>query len=177
MTNNTLENKDMLATNNNSKSNHFVNTAESMVKHMVKMAANKNNVNAQSVNVHYVKNIANRHTLVKKNFQIAVYVPLLLRLSNNVEENPGPRTINHVVDPTYTVHADFNQGNEFIFGMNAGNQCVPMSLCAIVYEEIKSVNIWDKLMLNSILIPGNSLYSMISQSINMSYLLLTDVPE
>ena len=38
----------------------------------------------------------------------AVYVPLLLRLSNDVEENPGPRTINDIVDPTYTVHADFN---------------------------------------------------------------------
>ena len=177
MTNNTLKNKDMLLTNNNSKSNHSVNIAESTVKHMVKMAANENNVNAQNVNVHYVKNIANRHTLVKKIFQIAVYVPLLLRLSNDVEENPGPRTINHIVDPTYTVHADFNQGNELMFGMNAGKQCVAMSLCAIVYKEIKSVNIWDKLMLNSILISGNSLYSMISQSINKSYLLLTDVPE
>ena len=41
----------------------------------------------------------------------AVYVPLLLRLSNDVEENPGPRTINDIVDLTYTVHADFNQGN------------------------------------------------------------------
>ena len=33
----------------------------------------------------------------------AVYVPLLLRLSNDVEENPGPRSINDIVDPTYTV--------------------------------------------------------------------------
>ena len=49
----------MLLTNNNSKSNHSVNIAESTVKHMVKMAANENNVNAQNVNVHYVKNIAN----------------------------------------------------------------------------------------------------------------------
>ena len=31
-------------------------------------------------------------------------------------------------------------------------------------------------MLNSILICGNSLYAIISQSINKSYLLLTDVP-
>ena len=106
----------------------------------------------------------------------AVYVPLLLRLSNDVEENPGPRTINDIVNHTYTVHADFNQGNELKFGMNAGKQCVAMSLCAIVYKEIKSVNIWDRLMLNSILICGDSLYSIISQSINKSYLLLTDVP-
>ena len=106
-----------------------------------------------------------------------VYVPLLLSLANDVEENPGPGTINDVVDPTYTVHADFNQGNELMFGINAGKQCVAMPLCAIVYKEIKSANIWDRLMLNSILNCGNNLYSIISQSINKSYLLLTDVPE
>ena len=103
-------------------------------------------------------------------------MPLLLRLSNDVEENPGPRTINDIVDHTCAVHADFNQGNELMFGMNAGKQCVAMSLYAIVYKEIKSVNIWDRLMLNGILICGNSLYGIISRSINKSYLLLTDVP-
>ena len=55
------------------------------------------------------------------------------------EENPGPRAINDIVDPTYTVHVDFNQGSELMFGINAGKQCV--SLYAIVYQEIKSVNI------------------------------------
>ena len=88
-------------------------------------------------------------------------MPLLLRLSNDVEENPGPRTINDLVDSTYTVHAGFNQGNELMFGINASKQCAAMSLCAIVHKEIKSVNIWDRLMLNSILIYGNSLYSII----------------
>ncbi|XP_028402113.1 uncharacterized protein LOC114525103 [Dendronephthya gigantea] len=106
-----------------------------------------------------------------------VYVPLLLRLSNDVEENPGPRTINDIVDPACTIHADFNQGNDLMFGVNAGKQCVAMSLYAIVYKEIKSVNIWDKSILNTILISGNSLYCVISRSINKSYLLLTDVPE
>ena len=106
-----------------------------------------------------------------------VYVPSLLRLANDVEEHPGPRTLNDVVNPTYSVHADVHQGNELMFGVNAGKQCVAMSLCAIVYKEIKSVNIWDRMMLNSILIFGNNLYSIISQSVNKSYLLLTDVPE
>ena len=41
-----------------------------------------------------------------------VHVPLLLRLSNDVEENPGPRNINEIVDRTYTVHADFHQGDQ-----------------------------------------------------------------
>ena len=35
---------------------------------------------------------------------------LLLKLSNDVEENPGP-AINHIVDWSYTIHASFNQGN------------------------------------------------------------------
>ena len=63
-------------------------------------------------------------------------VPLLLRLSNDVEESPGPRTINDIVDPAYIVHGDFNQGSELMFGMNAGKECVAMSLCAIVYKKL-----------------------------------------
>ena len=107
----------------------------------------------------------------------AVFVPLLLRLSNDVEENSGPKTINDIVDPTCTIIADFNQGNELMFGVNAGKQCVAMSLYAIVYKEIKQVNIWDRIILNTILICGNSLYDIISHSINKSYLLLTDIPQ
>ena len=65
-----------------------------------------------------------------------VYVPLLLRLSNDVEENPGPRTINDIVDSTYTVHAGFNQGNELMFGMNASKQCVAMSLWQLYAKKL-----------------------------------------
>ena len=71
-----------------------------------------------------------------------VYVPLLLRLSNDVEENPGPTNVNEIVDPTFTVCADFNQGNASMFGSNAGKQCVAMSIYAILYNEIKSINTW-----------------------------------
>jgi hypothetical protein len=106
-----------------------------------------------------------------------VHVPLLLRLSNDVEENPGPRNINEIVDRTYTVHADFHQGDQLMFRSNAGKQCVAMSLCSIVYNEIKSVNIWDTSVMNQILVYGNNLYGVISQSINKDFLLLTDVPE
>jgi hypothetical protein len=52
------------------------------------------------------------------------------------------KTINEIVDRTYTVHADFQQGDQLMFRSNAGKQCVAMSLCSIVYSEIKSVNIW-----------------------------------
>ena len=66
----------------------------------------------------------------KDNTQRHVYniVQLLLRLSNDVEENryPGP-TINDIVDCSYITHASFNQGND-LFRSNAGKQCVAMSL-------------------------------------------------
>ena len=100
---------------------------------------------------------------------------LLLRLSNDVEENPGP-TVNDIVDCSHTTHASFNQGFE-LFESNAGKQCVAMSLSAIVYKEIKSVNVWNQATLNTIMVCGNNLYGIISQSINKDYLLLTDVPE
>ena len=102
-------------------------------------------------------------------------VQLLLRLSNDVEENPGP-TIDDIVDCSHTIHARFNQGND-IFGSNAGKQCVAMSLSAIVYKEVKSVNIWNQTTLNTIMVCGDNLYGTISRSINKNYLLLTDVPE
>ena len=53
-----------------------------------------------------------------------VYVALLLRMANDVEENPGP-TI-YVVDPSKTICADFGQGNTKNFNQNAGKQCVVM---------------------------------------------------
>ena len=64
-----------------------------------------------------------------------VYVPLLIRQANDVEENPGP-TIFDVIDPTRTICADHSQGNEALFGENAGKQCVAMSLTAIIYHHI-----------------------------------------
>ena len=87
----------------------------------------------------YFKNVVNIKT-EPNNFPMPcaqmvcyhVYVPLLLRLSNDIEENPGPININEIVDPTYTVCADFHQGNESIFGSSAGQQCVAMSIYAIL---------------------------------------------
>ncbi|CAB4003438.1 ATP-dependent DNA helicase PIF1 [Paramuricea clavata] len=106
-----------------------------------------------------------------------VYVPLLLRLANDVEENPGPINIYDIVDHSFTVRADFNQGNISMFGINAGKQCVAMSIYAIVYNEIKSVNIWDTPLMNMLLVNANNLYAIISQHIQKDFLLLTDVPE
>ena len=106
----------------------------------------------------------------------SIYVPLLLGLSNDIEENPSLRTINDIVDPT-NIKYMLILINGMIKCMDTGKQWVAMSLYAIVYNEIKSVNIWDQSILNTILMNGNSLYSVISQSMNKNYSLLTDVPE
>ena len=79
------------------------------------------------------------------------HATLLLKLSNDVEENPGPTAIDEVVDCNQTILADFSQGDPR-FGCNSRKQCVAMSLTSIVYYNIIScVNIWDKSVLNSIL--------------------------
>ena len=80
-----------------------------------------------------------------------VYLPLLLRLGNDVEENPGP-TVYDVVDPSKTICADFSQDNGRLFRHNAAKQCVAMSLTAIVHSKVKNVNEWDSLFLNLILL-------------------------
>ena len=54
-----------------------------------------------------------------------------------------------------------------MFRSNAGKQCVAMSLCSIVYNEIKSVNIWDTSTMNQILVYGNNLYIVRSPHIHM----------
>ena len=105
-----------------------------------------------------------------------IYVPLLLRLGNDIEENPGP-TVYDVVNPSKTISADFSQGDGRKFGQNAGKQCVAMSLTAIVHSHITNINLWDSSFLNFILHAGNSLCTCISSSINKNFLLLTDVPE
>ena len=72
--------------------------------------------------VFYLPCLKNLVTKTEKNNEVCmwyaqmvcyhVYVPLLLRLSNDVEENPGPVNINEIVDRTHTVHADFHQGGK-----------------------------------------------------------------
>ena len=94
-------------------------------------------------------------------------VQLLLRLSNDVEENPGP-TIDDIVDFSCTIHASFNQGND-LFGSNAGKHCVAMSLSAIVYKEVTSVNIWNQSTLNTIMVCGDNLYGTIKVLIKTIY--------
>ena len=87
-----------------------------------------------------------------------ICIPLIIRQANDVEENTGP-TIFEVIDSTRTVCADYNQGNEVLFGENAGKHCVAMSLTAIIYRHIEDINLWSSSTLNNILVIGNNLYS------------------
>ena len=103
------------------------------------------------------------------------YIPLLIRQANDVEENPG-LTIFDVIDPTRTIYADYSQGDEALFGENAGEQCVAMSLTAIIYRHIEDINLWISCTLNNILTIGNNLYTSLRCSVQTNdYLLLTDV--
>ena len=94
-----------------------------------------------------------------------VCVASLLRMANDVEENPGP-TLYDIVDPCKTICAGFSQSNAKKFGQNTGNQCVAMSLTAIVQTRVKSITTWDSSFLNKILCIGNNLYTCIHNSIN-----------
>ena len=90
-----------------------------------------------------------------------------------MEENPGP-TIFDIIDSTTTVSADSSQGNEALFDVNAGKQCVAMSLTAIIYHQIQDISLWTNTTLNNILVIGNNLYNTIRCSVRSNdYLLFT----
>ena len=69
-----------------------------------------------------------------------VYVALLLRMANDVEENPGP-TVFDIIYPSETICADFSQGDTRQFGQNAGKQCVAMSLTARIHTQLTRVRV------------------------------------
>ena len=96
----------------------------------------------------------------------------MFKLRNDIETNPGPPI--HHVDPTLTMKAPYSQGDVTVFGANAGQQCVAMSLCALVYNNIKGINSCNDLV--QIMNMGNELYSILSQSTGQSYLMLTELP-
>lgn len=50
------------------------------------------------------------------------------KLCNDIEKNPCP-SIQYFVDPSKTIKAPYSQGNIMVFGENAGQQSLAMSLC------------------------------------------------
>ena len=57
-----------------------------------------------------------------------------IKLFNDIESNPGPACMNELC----TVTGSFHQGNEELFGKNAGKQCVVNSLVAIIFNATAS---------------------------------------
>ena len=93
------------------------------------------------------------------------------KLAGDIETNPGP----FVVDPSKTIHAPYSQGNSFVFGSNAGKQCVAMSLIAILFDFIYSIR--SSSDLKEIMNVGSELYTRLSQSAGQDLLMLTELPE
>ena len=91
------------------------------------------------------------------------------KLYNDVEKNPGP-----TVDPSKTITAPYSQGNVAIFGQNAGQQCVAMSLCSLIYNSNSGINSSNDLV--NIMNIGNQLYSRLSQSARQAFLLQAELP-
>ena len=58
------------------------------------------------------------------------------------------------------VHAPYCQGNVVVFGENAGQQCVAMSLCALIYSKIRRITSVDDVI--QIMTIGYQLYSSLS---------------
>lgn len=95
-----------------------------------------------------------------------------INLCNDIETNPGPPMNN--IDPTLTVKAPYSQGDITVFGANAGKQYVAMSLCALIYNNIKGINTCNDLV--QIMEMGNELYSTLSQCTGKVYLMKTELP-
>ena len=94
-----------------------------------------------------------------------------LILCGDIETNPGPAFNN----PVKTIHAPYSQGNTEIFGENAGRQCVPMSLCSLIYwYRNNSICVSSDLV--NIMNLGNQLYSTLSRLSRQMYLLLEELP-
>ena len=91
-------------------------------------------------------------------------------LSGDIETNPGP-----VINSTKTIQAPYSQDNVAMFGLNAGTQCVAMSLASLIYN--KRNGIVSSMDLVNIMNIGNELYSGLSSLSRQSYLLLTEVCE
>ena len=93
-----------------------------------------------------------------------------IKLCNDIESNPGPVYVNE----SCTVTGSFHQGNEELFEINAGKQCVVNSLVAIIFNATAScfAEAWNSTKMDNILRVGNGLYSYIHLSIKEDLLLL-----
>ena len=78
------------------------------------------------------------------------------------------------MDSRKTIKAPYSQGDVIVFGQNAAQQYVPMSLCVLIYHNMKAIGNPDEL--KQIMHIGSKLYSSLSQLSRQSFLLLADLP-
>ena len=93
------------------------------------------------------------------------------KLCIDIEKSPG---LSVYVDATKPIHAAYCRENGAVFGENAGQQCVAMSLCALVYSMITKITSDDDMI--QIMIVGNKLYSRLSLLKRQYMLMLTELP-
>ena len=94
------------------------------------------------------------------------------KLFTDIEKNPRPSVY---VDATETIHAPYCEGNVVVFGGNAGQQCVAISLRALIYSKIIRITSVDNMI--QIMTVGNQLYSSLSLLARQSMLMLSELPE
>ena len=94
------------------------------------------------------------------------------KLCTDIEKNLGPSVY---VYATKTILAPYCQGNVTVFWENAGQQCVAMSLGALIYSKITKITSVGN-MTQIIMIVGVQLYSSLSLLARQSMLMLTELP-
>ena len=73
------------------------------------------------------------------------------------------------------IKAPYGQDNVTLFGLNAGSQCVAMSLTALIYNHRNTIV--SSRDLQNVMNIGNELYTSLSRLSKQTYLLLTELPE
>ena len=106
--------------------------------------------------------------LYKSQTHVANYCKF--KLSTDIEKKAGSRPM--YVDPSKTIAAPYSQGNELVFGQNAGQQCVATSLCSLIYDRKQGISSANDLI--QIMNIGNQLYSSLSVSISQTVLFNAD---
>ena len=79
------------------------------------------------------------------------------KLCTDIWKNPGPSVY---IDAAKAINAPYCQGNVTEFEENAGQQCVALSLCALIYGKITKITSVDDMI--QIMIVGIQLYSGLS---------------
>ena len=92
-------------------------------------------------------------------------------LCTDVETNPGPV---FYIEPSKTISAPYSQGDQIIFGETAGQQCLAMCLCALIYNKQQNISSPEDLV--RIMNIGNELYLNLSHLARQSLLMFTELP-